>query len=39
MSALGFLPSSVISAILVLGFAGVMILAFDVFAPRGEGKR
>ncbi|MBB3772544.1 hypothetical protein FHS55_003165 [Angulomicrobium tetraedrale] len=39
MSALGFLPSSVISAILVLGFAGVMILAFGVLSPRSEGKR
>ncbi|MBB3773963.1 hypothetical protein FHS55_004609 [Angulomicrobium tetraedrale] len=39
MSILGFEPITVVSAIYVLGFAGMMIVAFDAVSDRGQDGR
>ncbi|MDQ0346405.1 uncharacterized protein (DUF697 family) [Ancylobacter vacuolatus] len=38
MSALGFLPIPLVSALLLVGFAVSMMIAFNVLGERGSGK-
>jgi len=39
MSVLGFQPITIVSAMYVLGFAGMMIVAFDAIGDRSDRKR
>ncbi|SCW90696.1 hypothetical protein SAMN05660859_3643 [Ancylobacter rudongensis] len=38
MSALGFLPIPLVSALLLIGFAVSMMIAFNVLGEHGSGK-